>query len=62
MVYAEDFVAAGPLAGRTLAEVAAQDPIGLLGARTVARTGTRFPLLVKLLNYAGLALAPAAAG
>ncbi len=25
VVYAEDFVAAGPLAGRTLAEVAAQD-------------------------------------
>ena len=33
VVYAGDFVAAGPLAGRTLAEVAAQDPIGLLGAR-----------------------------
>ena len=52
VVYAEDFVAAGPLAGRTLAEVAAQDPIGLLGERTVAQTGTRFPLLIKILDCA----------
>ena len=52
VIYAEDFVAAGPLAGRTLAEVAAQDPIGLLGADTVAQTGTRFPLLIKILDCA----------
>jgi mannose-6-phosphate isomerase len=52
VVYAGDFVAAGPLAGRTLAEAAAQDPIGLLGERTVARTGARFPLLIKILDCA----------
>jgi mannose-6-phosphate isomerase len=52
VVYAEDRIAAGPLAGRTLAEVAAQDAIGLLGAHTVAHTGTRFPLLIKILDCA----------
>jgi mannose-6-phosphate isomerase len=52
VIYAEDFIAGGPLAGRTLAEVATQDPIGLLGARTVERTGARFPLLIKILDCA----------
>jgi mannose-6-phosphate isomerase len=52
VVYAEDFVATGPLAGRTLAEVATQDPVGLLGERTVAHTGSRFPLLIKILDCA----------
>jgi mannose-6-phosphate isomerase len=52
VVYAEDRIAAGPLAGYTLAEAAAQDAIDLLGARTAARTGTRFPLLIKILDCA----------
>ena len=52
VVYEQNHVASGPLAGYTLAEVAAQDPVGLLGARTVERTGTRFPLLIKILDCA----------
>jgi mannose-6-phosphate isomerase len=52
VVYEQDHIASGPLAGRTLAEVAAQDPVGLLGVRAVERTGTRFPLLIKILDCA----------
>jgi mannose-6-phosphate isomerase len=51
-VYEGDRIASGPLAGQALAEVATADPIGLLGARAVARTGARFPLLIKLLDCA----------
>ena len=36
VVFAEDRVAVGPLAGRTLAKVVAQAAIALLGARAVA--------------------------
>ena len=52
IVYEGDRVADGPLAGRTLAEVAAEAGAALLGERVVARTGQRFPLLVKLLDCA----------
>ena len=52
VVYEGDRIASGPLAGRTLAEVAAGDPAGLLGERAVRRTGTRFPLLIKILDCA----------
>jgi mannose-6-phosphate isomerase len=45
-------VAAGSDAGRTLAELAAEREAALLGRRAVARTGTRFPLLIKLLDTA----------
>lgn len=50
LVYEANRVAAGPWAGRTLAEVAAAEGVALLGQRAVARTGTRFPLLIKLLD------------
>ncbi len=50
VVYEGDRVAAGPFAGRTLAEVAAERGAALLGARALARTGARFPLLIKLLD------------
>ncbi len=43
---------AGYFAGKTLAELAAQHGAALLGDRVVRRTGTRFPLLVKLLDCA----------
>jgi mannose-6-phosphate isomerase len=52
VVHEHDQIASGPFAGRTLAEAAAQDPIGLLGEHTVARTGARFPLLIKILDCA----------
>lgn len=45
-------VADGAFVGRTLAEVARDGGAAVLGARTVARTGTRFPLLIKLLDTA----------
>jgi mannose-6-phosphate isomerase len=51
-IYEHDEIASGPFAGRTLAEAAAEDPLGLLGARTVAHTGPRFPLLIKVLDCA----------
>jgi mannose-6-phosphate isomerase len=50
VVYEGDRIAAGPLAGRTLAEAAAENGAELLGQRAVQRTGLRFPLLVKLLD------------
>ena len=52
VVYEENRIVSGPLAGRTLAEVAEEDPAGLLGPRVTARTGARFPLLIKLLDCA----------
>lgn len=49
-VIAEDNrVISGPHAGRTLAELTAEHPRELLGERA---TGTRFPLLIKLLDCA----------
>lgn len=52
VVYAHDRVAAGPLQGRTLAEVAAEFGAALLGTRALERTGPRFPILIKLLDCA----------
>ncbi|MGN6562890.1 MAG: type I phosphomannose isomerase catalytic subunit [Thermomicrobiales bacterium] len=53
IVYEENRVAGGPLAGQTLANVAARYGEALLGRVPLARTGTRFPLLIKLLDTAG---------
>jgi len=52
VIYEKDEVASGPLAGRTLADLAAQYGAGLLGQRAVETTGLRFPLLIKLLDCA----------
>jgi mannose-6-phosphate isomerase len=52
VVWEEDRVRSGDLAGRTLAEISAQFGESLLGQRTVARTGKRFPILIKLLDCA----------
>ena len=52
VVYEQDRIASGPLAGRTLAEAAVAYGEVLLGRRAVQRTGTRFPLLIKLLDCA----------
>ncbi|MBI5564391.1 MAG: class I mannose-6-phosphate isomerase [Chloroflexi bacterium] len=52
IVYESDRVAAGPLQGRTLAQVAAEFGSALLGARAIDRTGSRFPILIKLLDCA----------
>jgi mannose-6-phosphate isomerase len=52
VVYAEDRVATGPYAGRTLADLAAEFGAEFLGQRAVAQTGKRFPVLVKILDCA----------
>jgi mannose-6-phosphate isomerase len=52
VIYENDEVASGPLAGRTLGQVAADYGPALLGKRVFKKTGTRFPLLIKLLDCA----------
>jgi mannose-6-phosphate isomerase len=51
-VYEQNQIANGPLAGQALAEVSKQLGADLLGAKVFARTGSRFPLLIKLLDCA----------
>lgn len=51
-VYEQNLIANGPMAGRTLAAVATQMGADLLGSQVFARTGSRFPLLIKLLDCA----------
>ncbi len=52
VIWEEDQIESGPLAGRTLGEVAIEFGEALLGAKAISRTGTRFPLLIKLLDCA----------
>lgn len=52
VVYEGDKIAAGAFAGKTLGQLAAEKGQELLGSRAYAKTGTRFPLLVKLLDCA----------
>ncbi len=52
IVYEHDRVASGPLHGRTLGDIAAEFGSALLGTRAFNRTGTRFPILIKLLDCA----------
>jgi mannose-6-phosphate isomerase len=50
IVYEGDRIANGLLQGQTLAQAAQQLDGGLLGQHVVSRTGTRFPLLIKILD------------
>ena len=52
VIYEGDRIASGALAGQTLAEAAAAYGQALLGRRAVQRTGTRFPVLIKLVDCA----------
>ncbi len=52
IVYEHNRIAGGPWAGRTLAEAAEAAGEALLGRTATARTGKRFPLLLKLLDCA----------
>lgn len=52
VVYEGGKIAAGAFAGKTLGELAAEKSGELLGSRVYAKTGARFPLLVKLLDCA----------
>ena len=52
IVHEENRVTDGPQAGRTLAELTAEYGEALLGRVPLARTGDRFPLLIKILDAA----------
>lgn len=52
VVWEEDVIESGALAGKTLGEAVQQFGEALLGAKAMSRTGTRFPLLIKLLDCA----------
>jgi len=52
IVWEEDVIESGSLAGKTLGEAAKQFGEALLGAKAISRTGTRFPVLIKLLDCA----------
>ena len=52
VVWEEDVIETGTFAGRTLGEVAKQFSEALLGSKAANQTGTRFPLLIKLLDCA----------
>lgn len=52
VIYEKDQVANGPHAGSSLADLAAQFGLELLGLVSIERTGQRFPLLIKLLDCA----------
>lgn len=52
VVWEGDVIESGPLAGKTLGEAAQEYGDSVLGAKPTSRTGTRFPLLIKLLDCA----------
>ena len=52
IIYEGDVITSGPWAGLTLGEAAGRYPVELLGRVPLARTGQRFPLLIKLLDCA----------
>jgi mannose-6-phosphate isomerase len=52
IVFEANRISNGPWAGMTLANACEQEPDDLLGARPLAQTGKRFPLLIKLLDCA----------
>lgn len=52
VVWEDDQIESGPLAGKTLGQVALDYQEALLGTKAFRRTGTRFPLLIKLLDCA----------
>jgi mannose-6-phosphate isomerase len=52
VVWEDDVVETGLLAGRTLRQAAEEFGEVLLGTKPMSRTGTRFPLLIKLLDCA----------
>jgi mannose-6-phosphate isomerase len=52
IAYGPSRIAAGPLAGRTLDDLSAEYGPALVGRAVAERFGTRFPLLIKLLDSA----------
>jgi mannose-6-phosphate isomerase len=52
VIWEGDQIESGPLAGKTLGEAAVEFGDALLGTKGMSHTGTRFPLLIKLLDCA----------
>jgi mannose-6-phosphate isomerase len=52
LVYAENRICGGPLAGMTLAEATTRHGADLVGTVNIARSGAQFPLLAKFLDAA----------
>ncbi len=52
VVWEDDVIETGPLAGKTLGQAAEEFGDALLGEKTTSRTGARFPILIKLLDCA----------
>ncbi|HET6596303.1 MAG TPA: type I phosphomannose isomerase catalytic subunit [Anaerolineales bacterium] len=52
IVWEDDVIESGPLAGKTLGEAAKEYGTGLLGTKINSHAGTRFPVLIKLLDCA----------
>jgi mannose-6-phosphate isomerase len=50
VVWEDDVIESGKLTGKTIGEVASQFGEAFLGAKVMSRTGSRFPLLIKLLD------------
>lgn len=50
IVYEKNILASGPYLGKTLSEVAEMEKAALLGSKPISQTGSRFPLLIKLLD------------
>lgn len=52
VVWEGDVIESGPFTGKTLGQAAGEFDEALLGAKTTSHTGTRFPVLIKLLDCA----------
>lgn len=52
IIYEGNRITSGPYAGRSLSDLSSEFGVDLLGTRAVAQTGTRFPVLVKILDCA----------
>lgn len=52
VVWEDDVIETGPLAGKTLGQAAKEFGDALLGEKTTSSTGTHFPVLIKLLDCA----------
>ncbi len=52
VIYAGNRITSGPYTGQTLSELSITFSVDLLGVRAIAQTGSRFPVLVKILDCA----------
>lgn len=52
VIFAGNRITSGPYVGRTLSELSQEFSVDLLGTRSIAQTGSRFPVLVKILDCA----------